>query len=112
MEVANLVASETTLSESLSVSAALAVLAGIAASDAACCAALGERSRSQDHHDAETLLARITPGGPDAANCLRRLIDEKDNAHYGLSNISQTTLMSLLRQGEQLLSFAERVLLR
>jgi hypothetical protein len=43
--------------DSLSVSAANAVLAGIAAADAACCRALGERSRSEDHRDATKLVA-------------------------------------------------------
>jgi hypothetical protein len=33
------------------VAASLAVLAGIAASDASCCAALGRRPREQDHLD-------------------------------------------------------------
>ena len=46
---------------SLGVSSANAVLAGIAAADAACCAALGERSRSEDHRDAtQTARARRT----------------------------------------------------
>ena len=47
---------------SLGVSAANAVLAGIAAADAACCAALGERSRSEDHRDA-TQAARPRHAG-------------------------------------------------
>jgi hypothetical protein len=66
LEVAQLVAGEDVV-ESRSVSAALAVLAGIAAADAACCAALGRRSRSQNHHDAEDLLAQIVPDGQTTA---------------------------------------------
>lgn len=46
---------------SASVSASLAVLAGIAASDAACFAVLRRRSRGQDHHAAEALLEKIVP---------------------------------------------------
>jgi hypothetical protein len=42
-----------------SVAAALAVLAGIAASDAACCARLGRRPRGQDHATATTLLRTV-----------------------------------------------------
>lgn len=42
-----------------SAAAALAVLAGIDPSDAACCKALGGRWRGQDHHDAEALLEQI-----------------------------------------------------
>jgi hypothetical protein len=50
-----------------SVAASLAVLAGIAAADAACCVTLGRRSRGGDHHDAEELVAEIAPGGTEAA---------------------------------------------
>src|SRR6266576_2860417 len=60
--------------------AALAVLAGIAASDAACCQALAKRSRSESHRDAEQLLALITPGGKKAAGDLRELLNLKDKA--------------------------------
>lgn len=48
-EVAELAASEHEVKESLNVATAVAVLAGIAAADAACCARLGQRSRGQDH---------------------------------------------------------------
>jgi hypothetical protein len=72
-------------------SAALAVLAGIAASDAACCKALGRRSRGQDHREAATLVEQITPGGKTAANSLRRLLNLKDEAHYGLFDVSGQT---------------------
>lgn len=41
LEVAGLVAGESEIPQSRSVAAALAVLSGVAASDAACCAALG-----------------------------------------------------------------------
>jgi len=58
MEVATLIKDEPD-PDWASAAAALAVLAGIAASDAACCMALGRRSRGQDHHDAEALLELI-----------------------------------------------------
>ena len=45
------------------VAAALTVLAGIAASDAACCAALARRHRVQDHRGAVALLEGVEPGG-------------------------------------------------
>jgi hypothetical protein len=89
-----------------SVAASLAVLAGIAASDAACCARLGRRSRSQDHHDAERLLAEIVPAGRDAAKDLRRLLDLKDAAQYGVMHLSTTELRSALRRARALLRFA------
>ena len=49
LEVADLVGDEHDNVATPGVAAALAVLAGIAASDAACCAVPGERSRGQDH---------------------------------------------------------------
>jgi hypothetical protein len=96
----------------MSVRAALAVLAGIAASDAACCKALGRRSRSDNHHDAEKLLETIEPGGREAANALRRLINEKDEAHYGFYHVSASDLKTAVRQPNAVITFAEDVLRR
>lgn len=112
VEVADLVAGEAGISESISTAAALAVLAGIAASDAACCAALGRRSRSANHHDAEVLLEQIEPDGRAAAQKLRRILNEKDAAHYGLVNVGTQTLAGLMRQAGGLILFAEEVLRR
>lgn len=109
LEVADLVAAEP---ESASVSASLAVLAGIAAADAACCRALGRRSRSQNHHDAEALIKQIEPGGADAANQLRRLINLKDQAQYGLFDVSGGDLQGAIRQAKRLVDFADQVLQR
>ena len=95
-----------------SVSAALAVLAGIAAADAACCGALGRRSRGQDHRQATTLVAQIVPDGKEAAAVLKRLLDLKDEAHYGFYNVGGADLRSALRQAEKLVTFADTVLRR
>jgi hypothetical protein len=54
-----------------------AVLAGIAASDAACCKALGRTNRSQNHRDAVELLGQVSPGGAAAAKQLERLLSLK-----------------------------------
>lgn len=110
-EVAQLTAGEAD-TDYLSVSAALAVLAGIAASDAACCKALSRRSRSPDHHDAENLLGQIEPGGKTAATKLRRLINLKDEAHYGFFDVSGQDLQAAIRQAKALVRFAETVLTR
>lgn len=110
-EVAQLTASETD-TDYVSASAALAVLAGIAASDAACCKALGRRSRGQDHHEAEDLLRQIEPGGKAAATKLRRLIQLKDEAHYGFFDVSGQDLQVAVRQAKALIGFAEKVLSR
>jgi len=95
-----------------SVAASVAILAGIAAADAACCQELGKRSRSENHHDAEALLEQITPGGKRAASQLRQLIDIKDTAHYGFISVSAPQLKRSLRQAQHLVEFAEEVLRR
>jgi hypothetical protein len=92
-----------------SASASIAVLAGIAAADAACCQALGRRSRSDNHREAERLLVEIAPGGKTAASHLRKLINLKDTAHYGFITPSAPELKRSLRQAEQLVGFAEQV---
>jgi hypothetical protein len=112
LEVAELVASEGEDIEYASQAAALAVLAGIAASDAACCKALGRRCRGQDHREATTLVAQITPGGKQASNSLRRLINLKDEAHYGLFDLSGQDLKTALRQATAMVEFATDVLRR
>lgn len=85
------------------VAAALAVLAGIAASDAACCARFGRKHRGQDHRAAADLLATVAPGGPEMAKDLERLLQRKDDAHYG---------MTLMPAGEakKMVSWAQRLL--
>jgi hypothetical protein len=75
-EVAELAAAEQEIPASRSVAAALAVLSGIAAVDAACCAALGRRSRGEDHREAAALLRQIVPAGNRAAKAQLRGISE------------------------------------
>ncbi len=111
LEVAELVATEDSL-ESQNVATGLAVLAGIAAADAACCRALGESSRGPDHRDAATFLRRITPGGEAAANNFERLAGLKDKAHYSFLNISGQDRTSAIRRTAQLVDFARGVLQR
>lgn len=65
------------------VAAALAVLAGIAAADAACCARLGMRYRGGDHGRAMALLRTVRPDGDELARDLERLLAIKDNVQYG-----------------------------
>ena len=112
LEVAALVAGEGTDVEYGSVAASLAVLAGIAASDAACCKALGRRSRGQDHRQAVDLIEQVEPGGKAAGATLRRLVALKDEAHYGLFDISGNDLRAVLRQAKTLVDFAAEVVVR
>lgn len=111
LEVAELAATEAELPSSLSVSAALAVLAGIAASDAACCAALGRRPRGRDHREAIPFVAQVDGGKKSAAD-LRRLLDLKDTAHYGLIYVSRPRLTSALSQARRMTEFAATVVPR
>lgn len=109
-EVAELAASEgDDVDASRSVAAALAVLAGIAASDAACCARLGQRSRGQSHHQALHLLGQIVPDGGRAARHLKYLLDLKDGAHYGVIHISNKELAGALRHSRALVDYASEL---
>ena len=84
LEVAALVLGERDRDEYLNVSAGLSVLAGIAASDSMCCARLRSRHRGDDHRGAAELFRRATPDGSELAVTLLRLLDLKDEAHYGV----------------------------
>jgi len=113
LEVAELTADVNDLSlEYASVAASVAILAGIAAADAACCQELGKRSRSDDHHHAETLIQQIIPGGKRAASQLRQLLNFKDTAHYGFISITAPELKRSLRQARHLVEFTETILQR
>jgi len=115
LEVAELVVDEKDRDASpvyASSAAALAVLAGIAASDAACCKVLEERSRSDSHRDAEMLLAQITPGGKRAAGDLRELLNLKDKAQYGFLRMSVPEVRKVMRRAGKLINFAAEVLSR
>lgn len=108
LEVADLVVDERGKDASpvyASVAASLAVLAGIAAADAACGQALGERSRSENHREAERLLEQIA-GGKKAAADLRELLNLKDKAQYGFMKMSSPELKKVMRRAKQLVAFA------
>jgi hypothetical protein len=112
LEVAELAAGEAEIPASRSVAAALAVLSGIASADAACCAALGRRSRGEDHREAAALLREIVPTGDRAARALTDLLNLKDTAQYGLIPITQRQLTAALRRAKTLLDFARETLRR
>lgn len=113
IDVAELVGDENDPDLDYSAAAAsLAVLAGVAASDCACCASLGERSRGQSHRDAAALLEQIPDGGKEAARHLRGLLDLKDSANYGMISVGPTQLKRALRQARRLVDFGQENLLR
>ncbi|MFI7068125.1 hypothetical protein ACIBL3_44555 [Kribbella sp. NPDC050124] len=63
LEVADLVGDVDDELANENMSAALAVLAGIAAADAACWITLGQRSRGQDHRQAINLVTQVGSDG-------------------------------------------------
>lgn len=115
LEVAELAAEDLRDDGSLeygNAAATLAVLAGIAAADAACCKALGRRSRTDDHDQAAALVEQVTTGGPAAAKDLRTLISLKNDAQYGFYSVGAGELTKALRRAGDLVQFAEQTLRR
>jgi hypothetical protein len=90
------------------VAAALAVLAGIAASDEACCAELGKRPRGE-HNEAATMLKTVMPYGAEMARDLAALVAAKDESHYGLHLVSRTKAKQMLHKAKRLLDHARTV---
>ena len=107
LEVAELV-----LDELPSVAAGLAVLAGIAGSDAVCGRRLGEIHRGDDHRSAAALLEQATPDGKKLAATFLRLIDIKDEAHYGIILVTPRRARDAVRWAAQLVARAAEELER
>lgn len=107
LEVAKLVLTEDKRDEMPGVSAGLAVLAGIAASDAICANRLGEISRGEDHHSAAEVLRTATADGPKLAKTLAKLIDLKDQAHYGVTIVPMAKAKDAVRWAGLLVSAAQ-----
>ena len=96
---------------SLNVSASLAVLAGIASSDAVCCAVLGNRARGQNHREAVDLLSGVAAVGAEMSKNLARLLDLKDNAHYGVFFLSETKARQAVKWAQRMVTAAETAVL-
>ena len=92
------------------VAGALAVLGGIAAADAACCAKLGLVFRGQDHAQAVALVATVRPGGEQLAKDLRRLVTIKDNVHYGVITISASGARDAVAQAQRMIGLVQVLL--
>jgi len=111
LEVAELVSTEENDLANEHVSAALAVLAGIAAADAACCATLGQRSRGQDHRQALELVAQAGSDGKTLSRALGRLLDIKDGAHYGMVFVNPQQAKTAIRYATTLVNGAAKLIL-
>jgi len=112
LQVAELVLEEPDRTEMPGVSAGIAVLAGIAASDAICARRLGQIHRGQDHRAAAALLEQATPDGKKLAATFVRLIDLKDQAHYGMLTIPQQQARSAVKWAQLLVDRARQELER
>lgn len=106
LDVATDVLSEQARDEFLSVATGLAVLAGIAAGDAICCSRLRCRHRGDDHRSASALLKTATPDGAKLSTTLGRLLDVKDEAHYGVIHVSTRKAKDSVRWATDLVSRA------
>jgi hypothetical protein len=63
--------------------------------------------RGDDHRQAVELLRQALPSGKKEANALARLLDMKDEAHYGVYQMSSSRARSVLKWAKQLVSVAE-----
>jgi len=106
LEVAEVVLVEPEREEFASVAAGLAVLSGIAASDAICCVRLGKRHRGEDHHGATVLLEEATPDGSALAITFTRLLELKNTAHYGATLVSARSAASAVKWAGRLVERA------
>lgn len=88
------------------VAAALAVLAAIAASDAACCVKLGKRSRGQHHEEAVALVRGIHPDGHRMSKLLGDVLATKDDSHYGTVLVSDGKAQMLVKKARVLVQWA------
>lgn len=101
LEVAEIASTED--GAAINVAVGVAVLAGIAASDAICSAALGERYAGQDHAAAVTVLKRVDHK---LATRLKVLVDMKPGSHYGDSLLSTRDRERAIRAARDLVQAA------
>lgn len=84
-----------------------AILAAIAAADAACALKLRQVWKGE-HAQAHTLLRQVVGAG-DAANALQRLVGQKAAVQYLAEAVTATKLEAALRQGQTVVDFADRL---
>ncbi len=89
------------------VAAALAVLAGIAATDAICGLNLSRWSRGQDHRQAVDLLSEVALRDSSLPTKLRSLLADKDAAHYSPNLITVDKAKTMVRLASALLTEAD-----
>ena len=88
-----------------------AVLAGIAASDAVCCARLGRHAVGDDHRAALELVGSIGPEGRQVAKALTSLLSVKHKAQYQTAAVGKVDATAAVRRAQTLIATAERLVL-
>lgn len=91
------------------VAASNAVLAGIAAADAMCCARLGKHAVGDDHRAAADLVRDIGPSGAEASKALTALLGIKHKAQYQASPVGKGDAKTAVRSVHALVKIAERL---
>jgi len=86
----------------------LCVLAGIAAVDAICGHALGERS-SAPSHDAATVLLRKVQGGAELAPVFNRLLSSKTRTQYSPALLTTSQAQEMLTWARRLVEAMNRL---
>ncbi len=84
----------------------LCIHAGIAASDAICCEALGHHVQGDDHNQAIAELSKVRPDGKELGADLRALLQMKSRAEYGPTPVSAEQRKRALRRSERLVDAA------
>jgi hypothetical protein len=103
LEVAQIAALEDGVA--INVTIGVAVLAGVAAGDAICIDALGERYSGTDHAAAADLLTRVDA---EMGKYLRALTHVKSASHYGDNILTETDRLRAIRQATALVLEAAR----
>jgi len=88
-----------------------AVLAGIAAADAMCCARLGRHAVGDDHRAAAELVGAIGPEGRQATRALTALLGVKHKAQYQIATVGKADATAAIRRAQSLIAAAERLVL-
>lgn len=109
--VADLVSDDPAMDAWVVVCAGDAVLAGIAASDAITCGRIAERHRGQDHNKAVTVLREALGDHPESrklTNAFQRLLAIKDESHYGLRAVSESSALAAVKWARILVEWADK----
>jgi len=87
--------------------ASSAILAAIAAVDAACALRLGQVWKGE-HTQAHTLLLTIK-NSEKAATALQRVVSRKSEIQYMAEAVSEAKLLAAIRQAETVVGFADEI---